>query len=170
MEMRNQQTSRRVDEKRFLHIGQILFFSGLLVCSSAGLLKAQTITLSADACANAVAHTPAPDVSYTPGVDANGNAVVTADLPAATGTPQPPSTIIIPLQLDLKNALRLPSTSKYTSSDTNLGIIEYKDGKTTFNGQPIDAAAEAQIQAACAASRPVDEQTSGREKNILRGD
>lgn len=126
---------------------------------------AQTITLSADACANATAHTPAPDVAYTPGIDAMGNAVVPADIPAATGTPQPPQTITIPLQLDLKNALRLPSTSKYTSSDTNLGIIEYKDGKTTFNGQPIDAAAEVQIQAACAQIQGA----SGKKQDILQG-
>ena len=139
---------------------------------------AANILITGDACANAVAATPSPDLAYTPGVDVNGKAVAPADpgsgagagLPGG-GAVTPPSDITIPLQLNLKNALHLPNNSNLTSPQAIVGTIEVKNGVTTYNGQPISQDAQAEIEAACRQTRTAHPPILGKpSKNLLLGE
>ncbi len=150
-------------------------------CLSFASAHAANILITGNACANAVPANaaPAPDVAYQAGVDANGHKVASADLPGSAPPIKAPTDITIPLQLNLQNALHLNNSSLY-SPDAVVGTIEYKNGQMTFNGQPVSADAQAQIEAACqdvkqpsgSANPPAASNTlSGkRSKNLLMGE
>jgi len=133
------------------------------------LAHAENITITGDACANAVAATPAPNVEYKPGVDAAGNVVAPADLAGSNAMPWPQD-ITIPLQMNLQNTLHLPASSALTAPQAVVGTVQYKDGQLTFNGQPISDDARADIQAACQNSRQIPQKPIITHKNLLKGD
>lgn len=74
-------------------------------------------------------------VTYQPGVDVHGNAVVSADLNAAPF--QMPDVITVPLSVDLiERARDLPGQYEGLEARGDLGFIEiHKDGLVTYNGQ-----------------------------------
>lgn len=157
---------------------ETFFYARIFLCLASGIsplasVRAANIQIDSSVCANAAAYTPAPDVAYQPGVDANGNAVAPADLPGSSPAIKPPRTIVIPLQLNLQNALHLNNSNLY-SPDAIVGVVKYRDGQVTFNGQPVGQDAEAQIQAACAqsppaANAPASTLSGPRSKNLLMG-
>ena len=63
---------------------------------------AALITVTADDCATIVAHTPSDDVAYQPGVDVDGNAVVSADLDGHDQLDVDESDIIIDIDIPLR--------------------------------------------------------------------
>ncbi|MDA0786872.1 MAG: hypothetical protein O3B37_11355 [Proteobacteria bacterium] len=86
------------------------------------------------------------DVAYRPGVDVNGNAVAPADLNA-----QPqiavPDVISIPVTIDL--ATNLGINTPFLARPTVGEVQITRDGRVTFNGQPIGGAAQQELAKRC---------------------
>ncbi len=110
---------------------------------------------SAD-CARLVAHVPGPDVAYQPGVDVYGREVAPADL---GGTPriELPETILIDIEVDLLERFGIPENPAPVDADVpalydpdaEVGEVAYRDGRFTFNGQPLQDEAQAELAARC---------------------
>lgn len=110
--------------------------------------SAQTIVVDNAACrALTVAHQPADDVGYKPGVDARGRAVAPADLNA----PAPP--VLAPeftFNLNVDLAPYLPSGSRLFQPQLNVGRVTIgPTGAVLFNGQPLPQADLTALAAAC---------------------
>ncbi len=103
--------------------------------------------ISAD-CARLFAHVPGPDVAYQPGVDVYGREVAPADL---GGTPriELPETILIDIEVDLLERFGIPANPALYDPDAEVGWVVYKDGRFTFNGQPLQDEAQAELAARC---------------------
>ena len=96
-------------------------------------------------------HTP-PGVNYVPGVDADGNPVVPADI-----NPSPvtlPRTYSFTLNVNAANYLGL-TVPPGTQGLMPVGQVTiYKDGTATWNGQEMSGAAVAQLEAYCGVKTP----------------
>jgi len=101
-------------------------------------------------CRAVVAHEPAPDVAYTPGVDARGRPVAPADLPGSVRI-DVPDEIVIPIQVDMARRLGVPRT-RY-EADAYVGTVTVVDGRPYFDGQPL-VGVEQGLAAACRAALP----------------
>ena len=110
--------------------------------------SAQTIVVDNAACrALTVAHQPADDVGYKPGVDARGRAVAPADLNA----PAPPalaSEFTFNLNVDL--VPHLPAGSRLYQPQLTVGRVTVgPTGAVLFNGQPLPQSDLTALAAAC---------------------
>ncbi|MDE1900272.1 MAG: hypothetical protein KGI37_01350 [Alphaproteobacteria bacterium] len=92
-------------------------------------------------CQALVKHTPDADVTYQPGVDADGNPVAPADLP---NQPQMklPEHIKIPLTINMAKALNFdtaayPYNQLGQGTEATLGVIDVDGDRVTFNGKPL---------------------------------
>jgi hypothetical protein len=74
-------------------------------------------------------------VDYQPGVDANGQPVVPADLNAVN--PALPDVINIPVTVDLAKKFSLLAGGGVEMKPEVAGISVHKDGRVTYNGQNI---------------------------------
>lgn len=149
------------------------YLLALIILCFALPAAAETITITSDACAYATEYQKDTGVDYQPGVDADGNAVAPADLDGQGGFMPWPQDITIPLALDLHNSLHL--SNKLTGTDALIGTVEYKNGKLTFNGEPVNDASRTDIIAAChqaqaAAESKNDGDVLQKPKNILTGE
>ena len=95
-------------------------------------------------CARLVAHVPAPDVAYRPGVDVYGREVAPADLGGAPRI-ELPETILIGIEIDLLARFGIP----VSHAGAEVGEVAYRDGRFTFNGQPLQDQAQAELAARC---------------------
>lgn len=102
-------------------------------------------------CRAVVAHEPAPDVAFAPGVDVRGRPVAPADLPGSVRIDLPDE-IVIPIQVDLARRLGVPRT-RY-EADAYVGTVTVVDGRPYFDGQPLFDADRAALAAACRAALP----------------
>ncbi len=99
-------------------------------------------------CARLVEHVPAPDVAYQPGVDVYGNPVAPADLDG--GAPiELPETIVSDIEVDLFQRFGIPVDPALYDADAELGEVVYREGRFTFNGQPLHSEAQAELAARC---------------------
>ena len=128
----------------------IVLLSFWKVISTAGAQS--TVTINEADCSRLVTHMSSSDVSYTPGVDVHGNAVVPADLNAQTQI-KVPDVISIPVTIDL--ASNLGVTTRFLARSTVGEVKVSSDGRVTFNGQPINSDAEHELAKSC------QEQTRG---------
>jgi len=120
---------------------------GLFLC--AGQLPAQTIRVTDRDCTALVAHQPAADVAYRPGVDARGRPVIPADLGGAPKIAVPKE-FNIPITVDLQKRLGIPvDPNQYQTSDFTVGTVTWKDGRAWFNGKALQSDAEARLAALC---------------------
>ena len=99
-------------------------------------------------CARLVAHVPAPDVAYRPGVDVYGREVAPADLDGAPRI-ELPETILIDIEVDLQARFGIPADPTPYDPDAEVGEVAYRDGRFTFNGQPLQDQAQAELAARC---------------------
>ncbi|MCH9000216.1 MAG: hypothetical protein IID48_18415 [Proteobacteria bacterium] len=99
-------------------------------------------------CARLVAHVPDPDVAYRPGVDVHGREVVPADLGGAPRI-ELPETILIDIEIDLLARFGIPANPALYDPDAEVGEVAYRDGRFTFNGQPLQDQAQAELAARC---------------------
>jgi len=104
-----------------------------------------------DPCAAVVAHEPAPDVTYRPGLDVRGRPVVPADLNAPS--------IELPEELAFEITVPMPSRNRrHFERDDYFGealvgfLTLHADGTLSFNGRPLDEAGAASLRSACAAA------------------
>ncbi len=107
-----------------------------------------TVAITRADCARLVAHLPAPDVAYQPGVDVHGREVVPADLGGAPRI-EVPETILIYIEIDLLERFGIPANPALYDAHVEVGEVLYKDGRFTFNGQPLQDEAQAELAARC---------------------
>ncbi len=130
-----------------------LFLAALLAAAPvhAHEQKAEVTITRAD-CARLVEHVPSPDVAYQPGVDAYGRAVAPADVSGGlNGGAQirVPETLRIPIEIDLLDRFGIPANPALYDADVSIGEVVYRDGRLTFEGQPLQDEAAAELTKAC---------------------
>lgn len=108
------------------------------------------ITVSPKDCRRLVAHVPAGDVAYKPGVDAYGRPVKPADLPG-TQVITAPDKITFSITYDALKGLGLSGTSSLLSGEASVGEVSYDiaSGRMEFNGQPLTDPEIAALATAC---------------------
>ena len=126
----------------------LLLAAALAAAPGAAHEKKATVAITKADCARLVAHVPGPDVAYQPGVDVYGRAVVAADLGGAPRIALP-ETILIDIEIDLLQRFGIPASPALYDGDAELGEVVYKDGRFTFNGQPLQDQAQAELAARC---------------------
>jgi len=104
------------------------------------------VTINEADCDRLVAHVVSPDVAYTPGVDVNGQAVAPADLNGSANI-QMPDVISIPVTIDLATSLGIQTP--FLARPTIGEVQVTRDGRVTFNGQPITSDAEHELARQC---------------------
>ncbi len=127
-----------------------LFLAALLAVSQARAHeegKAE-VTISRADCARLVDHVPAPGVAYQPGVDAYGREVAGAELNSGVEI-QAPETLHIPIEIDLQERFGIPANPDLYDADVPLGEVVYRDGRLSFNGQPLQDEAAAELTRRC---------------------
>lgn len=109
----------------------------LFLCISSGVM-AQVQLSNTDVCQRLVQHTAHADVTYQPGVDVNGNAVVPADLDSVVQPIELPEVIHVPITVDQAQKLNLPNNVPY-KAEAMIGnvTVNTKTGEVKFNGQTI---------------------------------
>ncbi len=120
----------------------------LLAASPAAAHETATVTITRADCARLVDHVPCPDVAYQPGVDVYGREVAPADLGGAPRI-ELPETILIDIEVDLFERFGIPANPALYEADAEVGAVLYQDGRFTFNGQPLQDEAEAELAARC---------------------
>ncbi len=120
----------------------------LLVATLAAAHEKATVAITRADCARLVAHVPGPDMAYRPGVDVYGRAVAPADL---GGPPriELPEIILIDIEIDLLQRFGIPASPALYDGDAEVGEVAYRDGRFTFNGQPLRDEAQAALAARC---------------------
>ena len=118
-----------------------------LISGASGPVHAQTTVRITEAdCSRLVNHVAAADVNYRPGVDVNGNAVAPADLNAQPQI-RMPDVISIPVTIDL--ATNLGIDTPFLARPTVGEVQITRDGRVSFNGQPIGDAAQQELAQRC---------------------
>ncbi len=107
-----------------------------------------TVAITRADCARLVAHVPAPDAAYQPGVDVHGRQVTPADLDGAPRI-RLPERILIPIEIGLLERFGIPANPALFDADAKIGDVVYRDGRFTFNGQPLQDEAAAELAARC---------------------
>ncbi len=135
-----------------------LFVLGALFSRAA---PAETVIVTRADCARIVAHVPAPDVAYRPGVDAEGNPVAPADLPEQPRLDIDPEAIAVEIDLPVRAFTGTPGDSgAFTGAGgaidrfdatARIGVVTIENGIVRFDGQPLSAPDLERIAAACAA-------------------
>lgn len=133
------------------------FVGGLCVASwlapwivplAAGADEQTLVVISRADCDRLVSHVPAPDVAYQPGVDVHGRPVVPADLDGGIQL-DVSENVLIAIQIDLFERLGIPPNPGNYEADALIGLVEYRDGRFTFNGQPLQDEETAALAERC---------------------
>jgi hypothetical protein len=128
-------------EKSFYFMALVVFMG---VAEAAA---AQTTVLINEAdCDRLVTHVSSSDVAYTPGLDVNGGAVAPADLNAQPQI-QVPDVISIPVTIDLATSLGIQTPFLARPTVGNVQVT--RDGRVSFNGQPINSDAQHELAKRC---------------------
>ena len=120
-----------------------------MVTAASAQEEAPVVGVSAEDCRAVVAHQPAPDVAYQPGVDALGRPVAPADL---GGAPQIrlPDPLVIPITIDLAERLDLSTAAGALEPELQVGVVTVdRSGRVTFNGVPLTSDDQVALEAAC---------------------
>ena len=120
------------------------------------LAAANTPALAEDAilrmtqadCKRLVAHQPAPDVAYQPGVDVRGHAVAPAE-PEGDVPLRLSDDLLIPIELDLFDRLGFGPGRIAVEARVLIGTIALRDGRAYFNGRPLEDETQAELAAKC---------------------
>jgi hypothetical protein len=120
---------------------------GLLLASA---LRAETVEISDEVCAAAIAHAAGGDVAFKPGVDARGNPVAPADLPGQ-GAIRVPQNLLIELSVPLRKAGQASTGKSGPDASMPVGSIavDIASGRLVFNGEPLGERDVAGIAEAC---------------------
>ncbi len=111
--------------------------------------NAQTVTIRAADCAQLARHVAASDVAFEHGVDLQGRSVVPADLGGSVRLVSPRE-FSVPITVDLQKSLGIPvDPNLFQSQNFTVGVVDWKDGKGYFNGQPLQSEQSAALAALC---------------------
>ena len=127
------------------YLRKIMLLVVFLVPAHAALAQS-VVTINEADCDRLVAHVVSPDVAYTPGMDVNGQAVAPADLNGSANI-QMPDVISIPVTIDLATSLGIQTP--FLARPTIGEVQVTRDGRVTFNGQPITSDAEHELARQC---------------------
>jgi hypothetical protein len=96
------------------------------------------VTVRPEDCRHLVAHRPADDVAYKPGVDAYGRPVAPADLPG-TQVIKTPNKITFSITYDALKGLGVSEGEGLLSGEASVGDVSYdiSKGRLEFNGEPL---------------------------------
>lgn len=126
-----------------VQVNKAIFIAALgmtVIFSSQALADAGS--LPAEACRMLVAPRPAPDVEYRPGVDVRGKPVVEADLEQSSVKMPESFSFDITVDVAHKSGLEMKGS---------VGTVTVeKDGRVTFNGEPLESPQEEALRALCA--------------------
>lgn len=128
-----------------LRAARIPAFAGVAVLALMQCAHAENL-IDKKACQYLVAHEPAGDVAYRPGVDVHGKPVVEADIAPPVVTV--PEDFSFDVTVDVARAAGLP-VPPGTEMAMKAGTVTYKDGRFRFNGKPLEGEAEANLRALC---------------------
>jgi len=107
------------------------------------------ITVTKAECRRLVKHVPAPDATYRPGVDVNGDPVVPADLGGGVSIDLP-ETFTIPIEVDLFDRFGIPADAADFNADQVVGeVVVDDDGRAYFNEQPLQDEEAADLATKC---------------------
>ncbi len=107
-----------------------------LAAAPAAAHEKATVAITGADCARLVEHVPDPDMAYRPGVDVYGREVAPADLGAAARV-ELLETVLIDIEVDLLARFGIPANEVLFDPDAEAGEVAYRDGRFTFNGQPL---------------------------------
>ena len=122
----------------------LFLLAAALAAAPAAAHEKATVAITRADCARLVAHVPAPDVAHRPGVDVYGREVAPADLDGAPRI-ETPETILIGIEIDLLERFDIP----VSHTGAEVGEVAYRDGRFTFDGQPLQDEAQAELAARC---------------------
>ncbi len=105
---------------------------------------AQTFTITADDCVELTKHIPDNDVKFRPDADPD---VAPADLKGRSRI-QVPREFNIPITVELEKRFGIPANNKY-KAEPQIGMVEWKNGRAFFNGQPLGSDEERVIGYLC---------------------
>lgn len=130
-------------------LGPLIGFCLLLAPLPAAAGEAY-VTLSENDCARLARHYPDPGVAYQPGRDVRGKAVAPADLDPNAGLILPDA-VVIPIEVELFERYGIPANRANFKGDLFVGevVVDVASGRATFNGQPLQSDAEAELAARC---------------------
>ncbi len=142
---------------RFVSLISALGIASSSVALSAA--RAETVKLSTGDCSKLVAHQPTDDVTYKPGVDVRGKAVVPADIGGGTQITVPES-IDIQIGIDLADRLALRDARRQGAATTTRKVLPYegkspigtltvKGNDVFWNGERVASQDEALLAEAC---------------------
>ncbi len=120
----------------------------LLAVAPVAAHEKATVAITRADCARLVEHVPGPDMAYRPGVDVYGQEVAPADLGGALRI-ELPETVLIDIEVDLLQRFGIPANEVLFDTDAEVGEVAYRDGRFTFNGQPLQDQAQAELAARC---------------------
>lgn len=122
----------------------------LLAAAFPAAAEESFLTISEGDCARLARHYPADDVTFQPGRDVRGKPVAPADLNGGNALVMPEA-VVIPIEVDLFERYGIPANSANYKGDIFIGevVVDVASGRATFNGQPLQSEAEAELAARC---------------------
>ncbi len=128
----------------------ILFFLAI-ACAASAAPADRVVSVTVEQCRQVVAHQPADDVAYRPGVDFRGRPVAPADL-AGPGAIETPEWIEIALIPPLREFLGAATPPFIDRAEVQVGTVAYdiRTGRLSYNGQPLSDPAAHALAAECA--------------------
>lgn len=105
------------------------------------------LTIARGDCAWLIAHQPAPDVAYQPGVNVRGREVAPADLNGSDI--ELPDVLVIDLTVNLADRLGIPADPDSFQADLEIGAVELRDGRVYLNDEPVSGEAQAALAVQC---------------------
>ena len=130
---------------------RILLVIGVFAVSAP--VSADVISVSRESCSRLTRYIPDGSVAYQPGVDSRGRPVAAADYGGGTVL-RLPERFEIPITVDVAERFGVPKRGDANySGDIQVGLVEVdRQGRATFNGQPLSRDAEADLALLCQAA------------------
>lgn len=125
----------------------IIVVAFALAAEQAAAREGGGLAIAREDCAWLVAHHPAPDVAYQPGVDVRGQEVAPADLNGSDI--ELPEVLVIDLTVDLADRLGIPADPDNFQAELEIGTVELRDGRVYLNDEPIGDEAQAALAVQC---------------------
>ncbi|MDA1101622.1 MAG: hypothetical protein O2967_21890 [Proteobacteria bacterium] len=133
---------------RFLISG--LLVAGLSTADAVAAEPTQNATVSEKDCRLLVAHQPAADVAYKPGVGVRGRPVKPADVDSDQRIDLP-QVIAIPLHVPLRRFPGIGVVSPIGDSEAGVGLVtvDRTSGEVKYEGKTLVQSEKARVVAAC---------------------
>ncbi len=130
------------------YLSNALLMAASLVAATAAMAQGITVVITDADCRDLVAHQPGADVTYQAGKDVYGRDVAAADINGGLQLAIPES-LRIPIEIDLFERFGIPANAANFEADAQVGEVVVKEGRSYFNGQPLQNEEQARLAAAC---------------------